>query len=323
MFSGVFHAQRFGIFIPALAEKIEELRLLARRERQTLVKSGAVIAAVFKAAGAFAALDCDRVALRAIGTEKAVPQAVKPVRREVRGEELIAVFFIVQFVFDDAVHIPAPGGVQAHLEILVVHCYMVEAEFGIRKHRKMPLTSAVVSQRHVPQLHGIVHRHEERLLRVDAVIIAQIPDVAQPVTAGVGRLIASDRLPGDGPVFAGVVVAQINIVSRPVHRHAVGTEADHAVILRRATHEPSGGVVENAVKIVLPDIVCPGYRQVYPVDDVFALLVVKMPVLHGDPLPCFITSTSIRALSGNGKNRKCTFLPLVAQKGLRSVTIII
>ena len=145
------------------------------------MQRGAVVAAVFKAAGACAALYRDRVALGAVGAEKAVTQTVKPVRREVRSEKLVAVFFIMQLIFDNAVNVPAPGGVQAHLEILVIHRHMVEAEFGIGEHGEMPLTPAVVSQRDVPELHGIIHRHKQCLLCVDAVIVAQIPDIPQSV----------------------------------------------------------------------------------------------------------------------------------------------
>ena len=279
--AGIFCAHGRAGIRTALAEQEQELRLLAGSEGQALHEHGAVVAAVFKAAGALAALERDGVALGAVRAEESIPQAVEAVGREIGGEELVAVFFIVQLIVDDAIHIAAARRVEAHLKVAVVHVDLVEAELRVGKNRKPARTPTVVAEQDVPELDGIVHRDEERLFGVDLAVVAAIVHVAEAVAAGIARLVPADGLPRDRPEFAALIVAEVDIVARAVHRDAVWPEARDAVIFRRAAEQIAArGVVEYAVHVPLADVVRPGDGKINPVDHVFAAFVVKMSILH-------------------------------------------
>ena len=121
-----------GLQIP-LAEQEQQSRFLARSQRHVLLQHAAVVSALLAGNGAYACLDRKRVPFCAVRAEKAVAQAGIAVGREIGRKELIAGLLIIQIVFDHAVRVPAAGGVEAHLEVLVVHLDLMEAEFQIGK----------------------------------------------------------------------------------------------------------------------------------------------------------------------------------------------
>ena len=247
-----------------------------------------MIPALFKASRAAAGLHRERIFLGAVRAEKAVAQTVEAVGHEVSGKKLIAVLFVVQIVFDHAVGIAAARGVETHLKVLVVHRHMVKAELQVGKHRERPPASAVVSQPQVPDLHRIIHRDKKRLLGVDAAVVAAVLHIAKPVAAGEVLLRLADRLPRHRPVIPILRIAQINIVPRPVHRDAVRPKAGNAVVFRALVNQIApGGVIEDAHHILCADIVRPRDRKIHPVNDILALFVIEMSVLHSLPLPLF------------------------------------
>ena len=154
-----------------------------------------MVAAILKRAAAVPCFDGLRISLRPVRSYEGIAQTFKAVRLKTAGKELVAVLLIVKLVLYHAVTIAAPCGIQAHLEVAVVHVYLVEAEFHIGKHREITRAAAVVSQCHIPQLHRVVHRHHKRLFGVDIAVITEVFDVAQPVPAGVLCLVLPDRLP--------------------------------------------------------------------------------------------------------------------------------
>ncbi len=196
-----------------------------------LAQAAAVVAALFEAALALAGLHSQRIALGAVGPDEGVPQGVEAVGLEAPSEELIAVFFVVQVMLNDAILIAAAGGVQAHLEVLVIHRHMVEAELQIGVNGQMAGLAVSVAQLHIPDFHGIVHGHKQGLLGVNIAVVAVILHIAQAVTAGVVLLGLGHRLPGNAPIVSGIVVPKVDIVSGAVHGNAVGAEAGDAVIL--------------------------------------------------------------------------------------------
>ena len=247
-----------------------------------------MIPALFKAAAALSGFDRERVPFGAVGSEKAVAQAVKAVGLKVRGEELVTVFFIVQIVFDHAIRITAARGIEAHLKVLVVHGHMVEAELQVGENRKTAFTSADVFNVQVPDFHGVVHRDKQGLLGVDAAVVAAVFHIAQSMAAGKVLLRLSDRLPRHRPVIPVFRIAKVHIVPRAIHRYAVWPKARNAVVFRALVNQLAPGrVVENAHHILCADIVCPGDREIHPVDDILALCMIEMSVLHRLPLPSF------------------------------------
>ena len=278
---GVLPAHFLAGFDAALAQEEQEAGFLAGLKGEHLLQDAAMIAALFKRAAAHTGLHHQWIAFGAVAADKAVAQAVKAVRGKIGSKELIPVLFIVEVVLNDAVFVPAAGGVQAHLEVLVVHVHLVEAEFQIGEHGKMAHFIRIVAQLHVPDLHGVVHGDEELLLGVDVCVIGVILDIAQAVAAGEMRLWLAHGLPGDAPIVAGVLIPQVHVVSGAVHGNAVGTEPGDAMVFGSLVQQVSARrVVEYAIHILETDVVCPGNGDVYPIDDVFPTLIVEVPITH-------------------------------------------
>ena len=188
----------------------------------------------------------------------------------------------MQLVFDNAVHKAAAAGIEAHLKVLVVDADVMKAEFRVGKDGEPPRAAAVVAKGEIPDLHGVVHGDKERLRGMDAAVVAQVLYIAQAVAAGIPGQLPAHGLPGYAPVFAGVVIPDVEVMPRHIHRHAVGPEAGDAVMLRRAVEQISArGMVEHAVHVARSDIIGPGYGQVGSLNDVFAVRVVEISVLHG------------------------------------------
>src|ERR1035438_2439088 len=89
------------------------------------------------------------------------------------------------------------------------------------------------------------------------------------------------RLPGDGPVIARVVVADIDVVTRPVERHTVRAKAGDAAMLRAFVEGIAAGVLRNhRAEVAESQVVSPGDRYIRTLDYVFAVFVVKTTVAH-------------------------------------------
>ena len=57
------------------------------------------------------------------------------------------------------------------------------------------------------------------------------------------REVLAHGLPGDGPVVAGLVVAQVNVVARAIQRDAVGTESGDPLVFGVFVERVAAGVV--------------------------------------------------------------------------------
>ena len=258
LFRGIFASHGSpGGKVP-FAQQEQEPLFLPGRQGDDLLQTGAVVPAIFKGAFAPAALHGLGISLRAVAADERISKTVESVRMEVGGEELVSVLLVVEVVFDDPVLVPAAGGVQAHLEILVVHGHVVEAELRVGIDGQSPGPIAHVFQSHVPYLHWVVHGHEQGLGGVDAPIGAQILHVSQPVSAGEMLLWLAHRLPGDGPIVPRVLVPEIHVVARSVHGHAVGPKAGNAMVFGALINEVSARrMVEYAIHVLGADIVGP------------------------------------------------------------------
>ena len=275
-----------------------------------------MVAALFKASAALPRLYSQGIPLRAVSADKTVPQAVKSVRLEIGGKELIAVLFIVQIMLDDPVLVTAAGCVQAHLEIAVIHIDLVEAEFQIGEYGQLPHPVCIVAQLHIPDLHRIIHRHKQGLLRIDPAVITVILTVAQTVTAGIMLLRLSHRLPGYGPVIAAFLIPQIHIMPRSIHRHTVWPEPGDPVIFRGLIQQISSRcVVKHTIHILQTDIICPGNRHIHPVDHIFPIGIVKISIPHGKILPVrsFYNTISIPKSGFLEQDDACRILSFLVQ----------
>src|SRR5450631_4021252 len=153
----------------------------------------------------------------------------------------------------------------------------------------MTRRGSVVANSHVPEFDVVVERDEDGLLGVQVLVVASELGIREAVTALVAGMVKvlAHGLPGDGPVFAGVIVADVDVVTRPVERHAVRAKAGHAAMLGASVEGIAAGVVRNhRAQVAESQVVSPGDRDIRTVDHVLAVFVVKMTVAHklGHPL---------------------------------------
>jgi hypothetical protein len=95
------------------------------------------------------------------------------------------------------------------------------------------------------------------------------------------RKVLPDGLPGDGPVFARLVVTHIYVMAWAVKGHTVLPEACNAVMFCALVERVSPGVVRNhCAEIFHPEVVGPGNWHVRAFNDVFPSFIIKMAVLH-------------------------------------------
>ena len=269
---------------PPLAQHPHQPGLLPRGQDQAFLEHGAVVVPLLKGARTRPPLHRQGIGLCAVRAQEAVPEAVKAVRVKGRGHKLVG-SLIKQLVVDDAVLIPAPGTVQRHLEVLVVDGNLVVGELGIGIDAQPPRPAGGIVQRQIPQLHILPPGDEQRLGSVNPAPRALVYRVAQPVAAAVMPQLPAAGLPGHGPVLPRVVVPEIDIVSRPVHGHAVGAEPGDPMVLRALIEEiPPGGVVDHSGHILHPQVIGPGHRHIHPVYDILPLFPIKVPIVHGSPL---------------------------------------
>ena len=125
---------------------------------------------------------------------------------------------------------------------------------------------------------------KSELLRLHPLVGAGKPGVGQAVpdlVACRGEVLA-DRLPGDRPVFAGLVIPQVDIVTRPVERHAVRSEAGDAVMFGGAVKRVAAGVLrDHGAQVPDAQVIRPGDRDIRPLDHVFAIFVIEITIAHG------------------------------------------
>ena len=165
---------------------------------------------------------------------------------------------IEKLVVNDAVLTIATGAIKGHLKILVVDRDLMKGELHIGIHAQAARATGAVLQGYVPQLHRLAAGDEHRLRCGYAAAAALVYTVAQPVAAAIICKIPAARLPGDRPVFAGIVVPQVYVVPGAIHGHAVGAKARHTPMLRAfVEHIPAGGVVQDCAEVFHTQIVRP------------------------------------------------------------------
>ena len=126
--------------------------------------------------------------------------------------------FVEKVVFDDAVLVARSGGIQAHLQVLIVDLDVMKRELRVGEDADLAAGDVRVANFHIPEFHVVIERDEQRLLGMQVTIVAGESRIRKTMAAFVERLlqILADRLPGDRPVFARLIVAQVNVVAGPV-----------------------------------------------------------------------------------------------------------
>jgi len=118
---------------------------------------------------------------------------------------------------------------------------------------------------------------------MDSIIVAQKPGVREAVTAliaGPGQILP-DGLPGDRPIISGLLVPEVDVVSRPVQRNAVLSKAGNTVVLCALMKGISTGIVgDHCAEVFDSEIVRPGDGDIRPFDDILSTFVVKISIPH-------------------------------------------
>ena len=168
----------------------------------------------------------------------------------------------------------------------------MEGEFHITVNAQAARSVRFVFDANIEDLNRIffifLTRDEKRLTGRNALICAFKCAVAHAVAAGILRLVQreSHGLPGERPEPARFVVTQIDIVSRPIHRHTVGAEARDAMILRRIQPAVAACIMGNhRTHALRTQIIGERNRNVRSVDHIFASCIVKITVSHRLILP--------------------------------------
>ena len=224
---------------PACAQVEQYALLLTGLQGQALVQRAAGVASQLQRAGQNALLHPKGIALGAVGADEGIPHAVKAVGLEISREELPAVLFVMGLHQHRPVFRMGAGGVQAHLEVLVVHVNMVEGEFHIAEHAHLPGPVRRIADAHIENFDGVaavlLPGDEQRLPGGKLLIVAGEGGIAQPVAAFIARPVQGKPrgLPAHRPEFTVFVVPQVDVVPGKVEGHAVGPEAGDAVVLGR------------------------------------------------------------------------------------------
>ena len=191
---------------------------------------------------------------------EAVAHTVKTVRFKISRKILISFFFIKQIFFYDAILIRCPGTIKTHLVILVVNHNMMKGKFQIGKYTQISYGFSCIAKLYIPYLHRFPSGDHHCLGRLNSLIVTFVDRIRHPVPASIVCLCKrlAYRLPRYGPIIRIVIITQIHIKSRPVHRHRVSSKAADPVIFRRLIEQIAARrVVYDRRHILYTDIICP------------------------------------------------------------------
>ena len=170
--NGILAPDLLSFFPWSHTQHEDQTGFLAGRDDNLLLQSSAVVSAQLGAALASSLLDGKRIRFRTVVAQKAVAHGVITVRLEVAGKIMEGRGFVEEVVFDHAILIAGPAGVQAHLQILIVDLNVMKREFHIAVDAQPARLRARIRDFQIPQFYVVVERDKQRLLRVDILIVA-------------------------------------------------------------------------------------------------------------------------------------------------------
>ena len=231
----------------------------------------------------FAGFHRRRIVPTAVRAQKRVALRIETGEFFRTGEirEVVAPLAVLGLVVDDPVHNFDLAGAEIALEVRGVVLRIPETELDARKNRKLRGFAAPVRHREFPDFQRFAERHEIGGLRLDFVATRTDGSVAHAVAAFVLVEFGARRLPRWRPELVGVVVADIEVAPADIKRRVVVAVAGQAAEARVAVKRVAARSVGDEAEIgFAAEIIDPRQRGVGLGDDVFALLVVKMSVLH-------------------------------------------
>ena len=170
---------------PAGAQVEQHPGFLARLQDQLPLQRAAGVAAQLGGSAQAAGGHTLGIPFRVIVADEGFPHAVKAVGAEITGEELPGIRLIMQFADGRVILIVGAGGVQAHLEVLVVHVDFMEGKFHIAENTDVSFPVGAVPDPHVKDFHRILSAvfpgNKQDLLRADLLAVAQETGIAHSV----------------------------------------------------------------------------------------------------------------------------------------------
>ncbi len=261
-----------------VAEKEDDLLLLARFECEPDVMRAVRRPAVRERVGQLAPLDPERLVEPPVGAEEGLALGVETGQRLGAGEvgEVVAALPVLGLVVDHAVgDLDLPGGV-VPLVVGGVVLRVPQGELDRGEDGQLGRGVAVVGDGEPPDLERLAARREVERARPDPFLGRADRGVRHPVPALVGVQLGAGGLPGRRPVLAVGVVPEVEVAPARVGRHVVvavpGEAPQPGVLLPRVA---AGRVRDDAVVSVRAQVVDPRHRRVGAGDHVFAVLVVE------------------------------------------------
>jgi tetratricopeptide (TPR) repeat protein len=128
------------------------------------------------------------------------------------------------------------------------------------------------------EIDPVVAMVAERIGMLEGAVASPTPS---PGAALVFAELLGDGLPSEGPKISVRSIAQINITTGTIHRHAVEAETQMATRARRTRKGIATGVVgDDGAVLLRSEVVHPGGGSVRACDDVLAGRIVEVSVFH-------------------------------------------
>ena len=233
------------------------------------------------AARATAAENCRRLCRAAVDADKSVSRRVEGIRSAVCPQKCIVItpLAVFRFMVDGIGSDFHFTGRKIALEIGSVIHGVPKAEFGIRENINFLFLFPDVGNCYPAEQTGFTTRHQHLLCSQNALLFAFKNRIAQPVAAAIGIDVSLHRLPGDIPDLA--CRFQVNMEAVLIQRAgiiAVAGNAAQARILIKAV--AASRIGDKRKKILAAEIVNPGKRRFWSLNNIFALFVIKISELH-------------------------------------------
>src|SRR5690554_3091453 len=97
------------------------------------MKAGTVIPPQFHTVMTLPPLHCPGIAFCPVIPQELLPNGVITVRSKTGGKIVVFFWLIIEVIFYYSLLIISPGGIEAHLEVLIIHLNMVKGKFQIGK----------------------------------------------------------------------------------------------------------------------------------------------------------------------------------------------
>ena len=84
---------------------------------------------------------------------------------------------IEKIIFNNTIQEICPAGIKTHLQVLIIDLDMMKGKFYIRKYTQVPGSIGDVPYMHIPELHILINRDKNQLLRLDTISHTKKPGI--------------------------------------------------------------------------------------------------------------------------------------------------